>query len=81
MVDFVNFLKMALVIIISSGVVMQALNFPDLDISWSVLKQAFTRAWLALFITPTDDLVSDVQCDKYYRLSDTSGKCYAGSCE
>lgn len=74
-------MQMGLVIIISGGIVMQALLYPDLDITWHVIKTAFDRAWFSLFITPTGDLTADAQCSKSYKADPPPGVCYAGLCK
>lgn len=56
-VDFVNFMRMALLVICSSGVIIQAITFPDtwpLDIH--VFRHAFHKAVITLFLTPVDEL-------------------------
>ncbi|RWS26931.1 protein ced-11-like protein [Leptotrombidium deliense] len=65
MVDFVNFMRMALIIIFSSGIVLQAILYPDLPISMEVFRQAFHRAWFALFITPIGELEFKPNCTVY----------------
>ncbi|XP_053204968.1 transient receptor potential cation channel subfamily M member-like 2 isoform X2 [Panonychus citri] len=78
-VDFLNFMRMAIVIIVSGGVVMQALLYPDLDLSLEVGKQAFHRAWFSLFLTPVGDLSADAQCKTFYNSQrDDTSVCYAG---
>lgn len=81
MVDFVNFMRMALVIMISGGIVMQALLHPDMDVSMKVFSMAFHRAWFSLFLTPTADLSADTQCKQSYLAQASQGICYAGLCE
>ncbi|XP_074597217.1 transient receptor potential cation channel subfamily M member-like 2 isoform X2 [Brevipalpus obovatus] len=78
MVDFVNFMRMALVIMISGGIVMQALLHPDMDVSVKVFSMAFHRAWFSLFLTPTGDLSADTQCKQTYLAQAPEGVCYAG---
>ena len=73
-------MKMALVIIISGGIVMQALLYPDRPISSRVFRQAFDRAWFALFMTPINDLKSDPKCESIFIATPTPGVCYAGKC-
>ncbi|XP_015781855.1 protein ced-11 isoform X2 [Tetranychus urticae] len=77
-VDFLNFMRMAIVIIVSGGVVMQALLFPDLDLTLDVVKQAFHRAWFSLFLTPVGDLSADSKCKAYPAHRNDPSTCYAG---
>lgn len=60
---------------------MQALLYPDLDVTMVVLKQAFHRAWFSLFITPVGDLSADSQCKTMYPSNPTADVCYAGRCK
>ncbi|XP_054166897.1 transient receptor potential cation channel subfamily M member 3-like [Oppia nitens] len=55
-VDFVNFMRMALLVICSSGVAIQAVLYPNAPIDMEMLRRAFHRAFFALFITPLDEL-------------------------
>jgi len=55
-VDFINFMRMALLVVCSSGVVIQALMYPDSQLSLELLGAAFHRAFFTLFITPIDEL-------------------------
>lgn len=79
--DFVDFMRMALVVIISGGVVMQALLYPDYDLTSKVIHQAFDRAWFSLFLTPTSDLSADPSCKEKYLAHPDEGVCYAGICK
>ncbi|RWS12646.1 protein ced-11-like protein [Dinothrombium tinctorium] len=65
LVDFTNFLRMAMIIIISSGVVMQAILYPDEELSWEIFRQTFHRAWFTLFLTPHDELIFKPECENY----------------
>ena len=56
-IDFVNFMRMAALVICSSGVVIQAITFPDtwpLDIR--VFRHALHKAVITLFTTPVEEL-------------------------
>jgi hypothetical protein len=55
-VDFVNFMRIALLIIVSNGIVMQAILYPDSSISYEILREAFHRAFFALFMAPISEL-------------------------
>jgi len=80
MVDFVDFMRMSFVVIISGGIVMQALLFPDNDLNSKVIHQAFHRAWFSLFITPTSDFLADPLCKELYLSHPKEDVCYAGIC-
>ncbi|KAH8024834.1 hypothetical protein HPB51_001467 [Rhipicephalus microplus] len=54
--DFVNFMRMALLVIISGGIVAHALLYPDYPFNLELLRRTFHRAWFSLFLTPIADL-------------------------
>lgn len=54
--DFVNFMRMALLVIISGGIVAHALLYPDYPFNGELLRRTFHRAWFSLFLTPISDL-------------------------
>ncbi|CAN7992774.1 unnamed protein product [Ixodes hexagonus] len=57
--DFVNFMRMALLVIISGGIVAHALLYPDYPFNGELLRRTFHRAWFSLFLTPISDLEGD----------------------
>ncbi|XP_037570265.1 LOW QUALITY PROTEIN: transient receptor potential channel-like [Dermacentor silvarum] len=60
--DFVNFMRMALLVIISGGIVAHALLYPDYPFNLELLRRTFHRAWFSLFLTPISDLEGDPRC-------------------
>ncbi|CAG2103874.1 unnamed protein product [Medioppia subpectinata] len=55
-VDFVNFMRMSALVICSSGVVIQAVLFPDEQLNLKMFRKLFHRAFFTLFNTPTDEI-------------------------
>ncbi|CAN8019239.1 unnamed protein product [Ixodes persulcatus] len=62
--DFVNFMRMALLVIISGGIVAHALLYPDYPFNGELLRRTFHRAWFSLFLTPISDLEGDSRCHR-----------------
>ena len=56
LVDFLNFLKMALLVLISNGIVIQVLLFPDQPLTLDMFRKMYHRAFFTLFLTPADEL-------------------------
>lgn len=56
LVDFLNFMRMTMLVIISGGIVIQASLYPDYPLNTELFRRAFHRAWFSLFITPIDEL-------------------------
>ncbi|GIX69306.1 protein ced-11 [Caerostris extrusa] len=63
MVDFVNFMRMTLLVIISGGIVLQAVLYPDYPLTIELFRQAFHRAWFSLFLTPIGELEGKDRCN------------------
>ncbi|OTF77807.1 hypothetical protein BLA29_000632 [Euroglyphus maynei] len=55
-VDFIHFMRMALILLISSGIIIQALLYPNTEISREMFHKAFHRTIVSLFLTPVDEL-------------------------
>jgi hypothetical protein len=55
-VDFINFMRMALLVVCSSGVVLQSVMYPDSQFSLELFRVAFHRAFFAQFLTPVGEL-------------------------
>lgn len=60
-VDFLNFMRMALLVIVSSGIVIQTVLYPDRQLDGETFRVTFHRAFFSLFLTPADELVSSKQ--------------------
>lgn len=54
--DFANFMRMALLVIISGGIVTHAILYPDFPITVELFRRIFHKAWFSLFLTPIEDL-------------------------
>ena len=59
-VDFINFMRMAMLIMIGSGVAIQSILYPDYPLSWELLRITFHRAFFSLWLTPIDELVNSM---------------------
>lgn len=64
--DFVNFMRMTLLVIISGGIVIQALLYPDYPLTTELFRRTFHRAWFSLFLTPISDLEGEYFIPLYY---------------
>lgn len=62
LVDFVNFMRMTLLVIISGGIVIQAVLYPDYPLSAELFRRTFHRAWFSLFLTPISELEGSDKC-------------------
>lgn len=54
--DFLNFIRLSILVMISFGIVVQALFYPDADVNGPLFRQMFSRTFFSLFITPKDEL-------------------------
>ncbi|XP_054160848.1 transient receptor potential cation channel subfamily M member-like 2 [Oppia nitens] len=63
-VDFVNYMRIALLIILSNMIVMQAVLYPDTELSVELFHKAFHRAFFALFLTPVTELETNEYCEE-----------------
>ncbi|XP_054710315.1 protein ced-11-like [Uloborus diversus] len=88
-VDFINFMKLALIIILGNGLAMQAVLYPDYPLTLEMVRKLFHKAFIALFMTPTDELTKDPsKCIAFEekptdrticRINDyVDGTCYSG---
>ncbi|XP_067129859.1 transient receptor potential cation channel subfamily M member-like 2 isoform X1 [Centruroides vittatus] len=75
--DFVNFMRMVLLIIISGGIVIHAVLYPDFPLSLELFRRTFHKAWFSLFMTPISDLQERQGCNKWHSFND-SYQCKAG---
>ncbi|KAH9369533.1 hypothetical protein HPB48_019676 [Haemaphysalis longicornis] len=61
--DFANFMRLALLVIISGGIVMHAILYPDYPLTAEIFRRIFHKAWFSLYLTPNEDLEdSDTSC-------------------
>jgi hypothetical protein len=56
LVDFLNFVRLSILVVVSFGVVIQTLLYPDTPITSELLRKTFHRAFFTLFTTPVDEL-------------------------
>nr|UPO70949.1 sTRP4 [Mesobuthus martensii] len=75
--DFVNFMRMVLLIIISGGIVIHAVLYPDFPLGVELFRRTFHKAWFSLFLTPIDDLQEKKECKRWLSMND-SYQCRAG---
>ncbi|KAJ6217132.1 hypothetical protein RDWZM_008289 [Blomia tropicalis] len=61
-VDFIHFMRMALILLISSGIVIQAVLYPNTELSLDTFHKAFHRSAISLFTTPVEELT--VKCNR-----------------
>jgi len=55
--DFLHFMRMALILLISSGIVIQAILYPNTELSIDTFHKAFHRSAISLFLTPVEELL------------------------
>lgn len=55
-VDFIHFMRMAAILLISGGIVIQAILYPNTELSVDLFHKAFHRSAISLFLTPVDEL-------------------------
>lgn len=58
-VDFVNYMRIAGLVILSNMIVIQAVLFPDGELSMEMFHKAFHRAFFSLWLTPVIELESE----------------------
>lgn len=56
-------MRMTLLVIISGGIVLQAVLYPDYPLEVEMFRQAFHRAWFSLFLTPIGELEGMLKYD------------------
>ncbi|XP_074604012.1 transient receptor potential cation channel subfamily M member-like 2 [Brevipalpus obovatus] len=54
--DFIQFMKICIILILAGGMVMQALFFPDGPFESKTIRAALDRAWIGFFSTSTKEL-------------------------
>ncbi|XP_022706113.1 transient receptor potential cation channel subfamily M member 2-like isoform X2 [Varroa jacobsoni] len=54
--DFINFMRMALLVMISGGIAVQAMMYPDHPWNWNLARMTVYRAVFSLFLTPVTEL-------------------------
>lgn len=61
-VDFVNFLLLAMPVMIASGVALQAVLYPDMEFSGRMLRDAFHRTFMTIFYPLMDEVDGKTGC-------------------
>ncbi|KAF1761105.1 hypothetical protein GCK72_009359 [Caenorhabditis remanei] len=64
--DFTNFLCLVALVMLSSGVAIQAVVFPDRPVTIEVLKKTMSWIWLSLFTTDLSNLNESDTCRKSF---------------
>ena len=57
LVDFLNFIRLSILVMISFGIVIQAVLYPDMSITSELLRSAFHRAFFSMFQSFSVDLL------------------------
>ncbi|XP_022254350.1 transient receptor potential cation channel subfamily M member 2-like [Limulus polyphemus] len=78
-VDFVNFMRMAILVIISCGVVIHAVIYPDFPLSSELFRRTFHRAWFSIFLAPIEDLEVQERCQSLRVSQKTTHSCFVGN--
>lgn len=78
-VDFVNFMRMTLLVIISCGVVIHATIYPDYPLTSELFRRTFHRAWFSMFLTPIADLEAQDRCHNLWFYRNSSDTCHVGN--
>ncbi|KAH6925745.1 hypothetical protein HPB50_009421 [Hyalomma asiaticum] len=61
--DFMNFMRMAVLVIMCGGIVVHVVLYPDYPITVELFRRIFHKAWFSLWLTPITDLEdSDETC-------------------
>ncbi|GIY57160.1 transient receptor potential cation channel subfamily M member 2 [Caerostris extrusa] len=71
---------MTILVIISGGIVIHAVMYPDYPFNKELFRRTFHKAWFSLFMTPITDLSGDFRCTLYSKGSSNS-TCRAGEFE
>ncbi|XP_076347471.1 transient receptor potential cation channel subfamily M member-like 2 isoform X4 [Tachypleus tridentatus] len=78
-VDFINFMRMTLLVIISCGVVIHATIYPDYPLTSELFRRTFHRAWFSMFLTPIADLEAQDRCHNLWFYRNSSDTCHVGN--
>ncbi|KAF8787695.1 Transient receptor potential cation channel like protein [Argiope bruennichi] len=82
LVDFINFMRMTILVIISGGIVIHAVMYPDYPFNKELFRRTFHKAWFSLFLTPITDLSGEVRCNSLiYSKTSNASVCRAGEYE
>ncbi|XP_033743894.1 transient receptor potential cation channel subfamily M member 1-like [Pecten maximus] len=65
--DFLTWMRMFLIIMVSGGVTIHAVLYPNYPFTLQGIKMALTRAFFAMFITQIGDLEGNESCSDLYK--------------
>ncbi|CAG2167814.1 unnamed protein product, partial [Oppiella nova] len=81
LLDFVNWIRLSILVMISFGVILQAILYPDLSMDHKVFLDLAYRAFFMIFKISMDEMSVDQSCAQYLRSNanntDEPGVCYA----
>ncbi|CAL1295976.1 unnamed protein product [Larinioides sclopetarius] len=72
-VDFVNFMKLVVLILIANGIAMQAILYPDFPLSVELIRKSFHKAFISFFMTPVGELKGTEPFCKTWEQKPTEG--------
>ncbi|OWF47104.1 Transient receptor potential cation channel trpm [Mizuhopecten yessoensis] len=75
--DFVAFIRMFLIFLISGGVTIQAVLYPNYPLGYDLIKKVLTRPLFAMFLTKIDDLDGTPACNAYNDANMSTHHCLA----
>ncbi|XP_033743506.1 transient receptor potential cation channel subfamily M member 7-like [Pecten maximus] len=75
--DFVAFVRMFLIFLISGGVTIQAVLYPNYPMGIDIIKKVLTRPLFAMFLTKIDDLGGTPACNAYTNSNMSTHFCLA----
>lgn len=62
-VDFITYVKVTIVVLISSGIVMHAVIYPDFPLNWELVRRAFYDTIITFFLIPSEHYgIPDPKC-------------------
>ncbi|GFR27034.1 transient receptor potential cation channel subfamily M member 2 [Trichonephila clavata] len=68
LVDFLSYMRVTMLVIISNGIVIHATIYPDYPLGWELARRAFYNAMISFFLTPADHFgIPDMTCIKLTR--------------
>ncbi|GFT22343.1 transient receptor potential cation channel subfamily M member 2 [Nephila pilipes] len=72
-VDFINFMKLVVLILIANAIAMQAILYPDYPLSIELVRKSFHKAFIAFFMTPVEELIGTEPFCKTWEQKPTEG--------
>ncbi|KAK7467859.1 hypothetical protein BaRGS_00036896 [Batillaria attramentaria] len=68
--DFINWMRLFLMVLVSGAITIQAVIYPSHPLNYVALRNAFKRGIFGLFLTEIDDLDGNVDCSYMYNYDD-----------